>query len=95
MDTLKDFLSGRVFNPSRSNVKEVLNSAGLPGILKTVERIKICIACRGLSITDNFWIKNDDERLTFQMLILGVNTYMMQRLRCLYLGMLSQCLKRF
>lgn len=65
MDALKDFLSGRVLETSKSNAKEILNSAGLPGASRNTERIKICIACRGLSMTDNFWLKEDDEQLTF------------------------------
>lgn len=65
MDVLKDFLSGRILNLSKSNAKEILNSAGLQSVMKTSERIKICIACRGLSITDNFWIKEDVEQIRF------------------------------
>ena len=65
MDALKDFLSGRILSLSKSNAKEILNSAGLPSVLRTPERIKICIACRALSITDNFWLKEDNETLQF------------------------------
>lgn len=65
MDALKDFLSGRVLSLSKSNAKEILNSAGLPSVLRTPERVKICIACRALSITDNFWLKGDNENLQF------------------------------
>lgn len=65
IDTLKDFLSNRVLNISRSNAKAILNSAGLPATVRIQDRLKICHACRGLSITDNFWLKEDYETLTF------------------------------
>lgn len=65
IDTLKDFLSNRVLNISRSNAKAILNSAELPSTLRTQDRITICHACRGLSITDNFWLRNDNEKILF------------------------------
>lgn len=66
IETLKDFLSNRVLNISKSNAKAILNSAELPATPRTQDRITICHACRGLSITDNFWLKNDNENITFK-----------------------------
>ena len=66
IDALKDFLSNRVLNISRSNAKAILNSAEFPATTRTQDRIKICNACRGLSITDNFWLREDYENLLFK-----------------------------
>ena len=65
LETFKDFLSSRVLLLSRENAKVILNVASLPQSLKTEDRIKIVLACKGLSMTDNFWIKEDGECKSF------------------------------
>ena len=65
LETFKDFLSSRVLLLSRENAKVILNAASLPQSLKTEDRIKIVLACKGLSMTDNFWIKEDGECKSF------------------------------
>lgn len=62
---LRDFLAARTLSMSRTNAKVILNSAMLPQSLKTPERLKIVYACRGVTMTDNFWIKNEGEVLKF------------------------------
>ena len=65
IDKFKDFLSGRVLNIAREHAKEILNSLSFSQSSKTSERIAIVLACSGLSMTDNFWIKGDDDTRTF------------------------------
>lgn len=65
LEIFKDFLSSRVLLLSRENAKVILNVTSLPQSLKTEDRIKIVLACKGLNMTDNFWIKEDGEHLSF------------------------------
>lgn len=65
LSVFRDYLANRTLNLSRENAKVILNVAALPQSLKTEERLKIVMACRGLSFTDNFWIKRTDEDLSF------------------------------
>ena len=73
IECLRDYLSGRMLNISRENAKVILNVLALPQTLKTEERVKISLMCRSLSMTDNFWTKEDDEnfRTKFVMLLDG------------------------
>lgn len=65
LEIFKDFLSSRVLLLTRENAKVILNVTSLPQSLKMEDRIKIVLACKGLSMTDNFWIKEENERLSF------------------------------
>ena len=62
---LKDYFVSRTINLSRDHAKAILLSANMPQSSKTEERLKIVFACRGLSMTDNFWIKSLDEEVCF------------------------------
>lgn len=63
---LRDFLSCRVLNLSRENAKAILKTAAFPQSLKTEDRIRIVESCRGLSMSDSYWLKKEDEPITFE-----------------------------
>jgi hypothetical protein len=65
IDILKDYLSSRVLNLSRENAKVILNVTSLPQSLKIDERLKIVYACKGLTMCDNFWLKDEGENCNF------------------------------
>ena len=65
LSVFKDFLASRVILLSRENAKAILNVAALPQSLKTEDRIKIVMACYGLSMIDNFWIRDDGDARSF------------------------------
>jgi len=65
-DIFKDFLLGRLLSFSRENAKAILNSISATQSSSISEKIKIVIACRALSMTDNFWVKDEDEDITFK-----------------------------
>ena len=65
LSVFKDFLTSRVILLSRENAKAILNVAALPQSLKTEDRIKIVMACHGLSMIDNFWIRDDGDSRSF------------------------------
>lgn len=63
----RDWLSERVLDISRSNAKKIINSLGL----NQNNRIEICIACKGLSLTDCYWLKTEESKDTWE----NVNLY--------------------
>lgn len=65
ISTLRDWLAGRTLSLSRDNAKAILNSAALPQSIRTDEKIRIVEACRGLSVTDSYWLKQDDENIVY------------------------------
>ena len=65
ISVFKDFLASRVILLSRENAKAILNVAALPQSLKMEDRIKIVMACHGLSMIDNFWIRDDRDDRSF------------------------------
>lgn len=65
MDVLKDYLCTRTLTLDRENAKTILNVASLPQSLKTNERLKIVLACQGLSMTDNFWLCEESDTRRF------------------------------
>lgn len=67
INVLKDFLCSRILSMSRENVKSILHSLTIPQRLDTDSALKIVEICNGLSILDNFWIKEEDSELTWEM----------------------------
>ena len=56
---VRDWLSDRVLSISRSNAKKIVSALKL----NQNNRIQICLACKGLSLSDCYWLKafNDTE----------------------------------
>lgn len=70
---LKNYLVGRVIKHNRENAKMILNVASLSQSLNTKEKLKIVEACNGLTMTDNFWIKDEDDTMLFKDVCLRDN----------------------
>lgn len=64
-DCIKDFLCSRILSFSRPGAKELLGSAALTQSSKTSGRLKISFATRGLTVADNYWLKEDGEDVKF------------------------------
>lgn len=63
VEYLKSWLSRRLLSLSRSNAKQIYTMLGIPQTNDIETRTKVCIACRGVSIQDNYWIAyNENER---------------------------------
>ena len=73
INVIRDFLASRTLNLSRSNAKTILNVASLPQSVKIEDRLKIVFACKGLTMTDNFWLKKDNETKKFDEVNLRKN----------------------
>lgn len=65
-----DWLSGRVLSLSRSNAKKILDSLNLD----QTDRMKICISCKALSLTDCYWLKGDKDSATWDKVNLYSNS---------------------
>lgn len=61
IDALRDWLAARVLSLSRLNAKVILNVATLPQSMKISERLKICFACKGLTMSDSYWLREGEE----------------------------------
>lgn len=61
--TVRDWISERVLNISRSNAKKIISALGL----NQNNRIEICFACKGIALTDCYWFKSEtDEKSTWE-----------------------------
>lgn len=65
--TVYSWLENRVLHLSRSNAKTIISALGLD----QNERLKICFACKGLSLTDCYWLKTENDKTTWS----DVNLY--------------------
>lgn len=64
-DVFKDFLLSRLLSFSRENAKAILNSISGTQSSSTAEKLKLVTMCRGLTMIDNFWLKEEDEDILF------------------------------
>ena len=58
---VKAYLSSRVLSLSRDNAKQIYAAFQIPQVDSTDNRVNICIKCKGVSIVDSYWVKEDDE----------------------------------
>lgn len=65
-----NWLSQRVLSLSRSNAKRILDSLQLD----QNNRMAIWFSCRGLSLTDCYWLKSEDDSTTWEMVNLYNNS---------------------
>lgn len=56
-----DWAAGRTLSISRSHAKEIMNSLGL----SQSNSLRVCLACRGLSLTDSYWIRQPQDPRTW------------------------------
>lgn len=65
VQTVKSYLSNRVLSLSRDNAKQIYAAFQIPQIDSIDNRVNICIKCKGVSIQDSYWIKEDDETISW------------------------------
>ncbi len=58
---VKSYLSSRVLSLSRDNAKLIYTAFQIPQIDSIDNRVNICVKCKGVSIQDSFWIRDDNE----------------------------------
>lgn len=62
---VKSYLSSRVLSLSRDNAKQIYAAFQIPQIDSVDNRVNICIKCKGVSIQDSYWIKEDNENVNW------------------------------
>ena len=67
---LRSWLMNRVLLLSRPNAKAILRSAGLPESPSTDGLVRISLSLHALSMTDNFYVLQEDEELPFEAVCL-------------------------
>ena len=61
IQAVKAYLSSRVLSLSRDNAKQIYAAFQIPQVDSTDNRVNICIKCKGVSIVDSYWVKEDEE----------------------------------
>lgn len=61
VEEIKDWMSNRVLSLSRDNAKQIFNMFNISQSNDKKTRINICLMCRGVSVTDSYWIKLDND----------------------------------
>lgn len=64
IEEIKEWMSNRVLSLSRDNAKQIYNMFNISQSNDKTTRANICLLCRGVSITDSYWIKleTDDKK---------------------------------
>lgn len=65
-DKLRFFFADRVLVISRENAKAILQSINNTQKLTEEESYRLSLSCRGISTNDCFWVKNDEENISFK-----------------------------
>ena len=70
---VKAYLSSRVLSLSRDNAKQIYAAFQIPQVDSTDNRVNICIKCKGVSIVDSYWVKEDEEKADWQKINIRQN----------------------
>lgn len=73
-EVLVNFLAHRVLPISRDNAKKIYNLLGLSQLQDEYSKAKVAIICRAVSLQDNYWIKNDNDKATWKDVDLRTNS---------------------
>lgn len=63
---IKNYMSSRVLSLGRENAKQIYTMFCIPQLNDLETRVKICEKCKGVSVQDSYWIKEDNSPLTFK-----------------------------
>lgn len=72
--TIFNWLAGRTLLLSRTNAKKLYQAFRLEQLQDDISRAKLAMSCRALSILDNYWVKLDNDRTTWDMVNLRHNS---------------------
>ncbi len=61
VQAVKNYLSSRVLSLSRDNAKQIYAAFQIPQIDSIDNRVNICAKCKGVSIQDSYWVREDSE----------------------------------
>lgn len=60
-NTFSSFLARRVLTIDRENAKKLLNAYNLSQSQDPLTKVKIAIACKAVSMTDNYWLRDENS----------------------------------
>ena len=63
---LLSWLAGRTLLLSRKNAKKLYQAFRLEQLSDELSRAKLSIACRALSVLDNYWVKLESDPVTWE-----------------------------
>ena len=62
---LQGWLAGRVLSLSRANAKKLYSTLRLEQLSDIVDKAKVAIVCRAVSVLDNYWVKLENDNTTW------------------------------
>jgi hypothetical protein len=65
VDAIRNFFADRVLLLARDNAKVLLNLVAAPQRLTTQQAYELSMACRGVSMLDSFWVREQGSSLVF------------------------------
>ena len=72
---IQEWMSGRVLSLSRDNAKQIYNMFNISQSNDKKTRANICLMCRGVSVTDSYWIKLEDDDRTWEQVNVRKNHF--------------------
>ena len=63
---VKSYLSSRIMSLSKDNAKQIYSTFQIPQIDTVDNRVNICIKCKGVSIQDCYWVREDSEDIRWE-----------------------------
>lgn len=63
---IREYASSRVLSLSRDNAKQIYAACGISQDDSIDNRVEICLACKGVSVNDGYWIKEESSSDTWE-----------------------------
>lgn len=73
-NAIVSFLASRVLPLSRENAKKLYNALRLEQKQDELSKVKVALACRAISLQDNYWVKMDGDLVTWKNVNLRENS---------------------
>lgn len=65
-DAIVDFLARRILPLDRENAKKILNTLKCSQMQDAITKAKVAISCRAVSLQDNYWVKLEDDNVSWK-----------------------------
>lgn len=73
-EVFMSWLASRVLPLTRENAKKVYNLFGFSQLQDEYSKARVAIVCRAVSLQDNYWIKNENDKTTWKDVDLRQNS---------------------
>lgn len=71
---IKDYASSRVLSLSRDNAKQIYAACGISQDNSIDNRVAICLKCKGISVNDAYWFKEENSKDTWDSVNVRTNS---------------------